>query len=70
MARSLHFERGLPFRHRTVEQFYIAPYEQFISGWPSPERSQMTRSLQLEPGSQFLPSPHQRLAKPRKVQND
>ena len=26
----------------------------------------MTRSLQLKPGSPFLPSPHQQLAKPRK----
>ena len=30
MTRSLHFKPGWPF--------YIAPYEQFISGWPSPER--------------------------------
>ena len=29
MTRSLHFKPGWPF---------YAPYEQFISGWPSPER--------------------------------
>ena len=34
--------------------FYIAPYEQFISGWPSPESSQMTRSLHLKLEWQFL----------------
>ena len=28
----------------------IAPYEQFISGWPSPERSHMARSLHSELG--------------------
>ena len=35
MTRSLHLERV---------HFCIAPYEQFISSWPSPERSKMTRS--------------------------
>ena len=42
MTRSLHFK------------FYIAPYEQFISGWQSQESSQMTRSLHLKLEWQFL----------------
>ena len=34
-------------------RFDIAPYEQFISGRPSPERSQITRSLRVKPGWLF-----------------
>ena len=38
--------------------FYIAPYEPFISGWPSQERSQLTRSSHFELGLQFLTFRH------------
>ena len=51
-------ERSQIARSLQAGHFYVAPYEQFISGWPSQERSQLTRSSHFELGLPFLTFRH------------
>ena len=66
IGRSLHFKQGWLFIHCAIRTVYqrLAKRKKERSrpifsiflprGWPSPERSQMTRSLHFNPGWPFL----------------